>query len=145
MCTADFLGSVERYQEIKCGVPQGSILGQLLFLIYINDIDKVNNSCHSKLYADDTVLYTAHTNPITAYNQVQSNLNRLAAWCEENQLAIHVNFVKVFNYLGVKLDDQINYEHFIKETAKLIAHKMYLFSKIRKYINKKQAITTYKT
>ena len=151
-----------------------NILGPLLFLIYINDIDKVNNSCHSKLYADDTVLYTAHINPITAYNQVQSDLNRLTAWYEENQLTINVNktkaiifgtsnmlrrtqlpkltlnneetdFVKVFNYIGVKLDDQLNYEHFIKETAKLIAHKMYLFSKIRMYINKRQAITIYKT
>ena len=167
-------GLLSEYQEIKCGVPQGAILGPLLFLIYINDIDKVNNSCHSKLYADDTVLYIAHTNPITAYNQVQSDLIRLAAWCDKNQLTINVkksksmifgtsnmlrrtqlpkltlndeetDFVKVFNYLGVKLDDQINYEHFIKETAKLIAHKMYLFSEIRKYINKKQAITIYKT
>ena len=52
------------------------------------------NSCHSKLYADDAVLYIAHTNPITAYNQVQSDLIRLAAWCEENQLTINVKKTK---------------------------------------------------
>ena len=107
------------------------------------------------MYADDTVFYFSHSNCRTAYNQVQCDLNHLGTWCEENQLTINVRktksmicctknmmrnitlpklkinsknteFVKAFKYLGVKLDNQLNYGPFLKETASLIAHKIYI-------------------
>ena len=167
-------GQSSDYQEIKCGVPQGSILGPLLFLIYINDINKVSSGCQCKMYADHTVFYFSHSNCRTAYNQVQCDLNHLGTWCEENQLTINIRktksmifcsknmmrnitlpklkinskdteFVKAFKYLGVKLDNQLNYGPFLKETASLIAHKIYIMSKVRKCINTRQALIIYKS
>ena len=49
-------------KPITCGVPQGSVLGPLFFLLYINDIQEALEDCKLQLYADDTVLYLSHVN-----------------------------------------------------------------------------------
>lgn len=46
-----------RLRRISCGVPQGSILGEILFLFYINDIIKLNTTCHFIIYADDCTVF----------------------------------------------------------------------------------------
>ena len=51
-------GKYSEHRMVKCGMPQGSILGPLLFIIYINDLGKYLNECCINLYADDTALYT---------------------------------------------------------------------------------------
>ena len=50
------------YQEIKCGVPPGSILGPLLFILYINDLPSVSRIIKSILFADDTSIFLSHQN-----------------------------------------------------------------------------------
>ena len=48
--------------DLKCGVPQGSILGPLNFLLYINDLPQAVEDCDVRLYAGDTCIYFKHTN-----------------------------------------------------------------------------------
>ena len=57
-----FLNENSSYADVVCGVPQGSILGPLLFILYINDICNISNYFGFTLFADDTTTVSAHHN-----------------------------------------------------------------------------------
>jgi retron-type reverse transcriptase len=69
-------GVCSQKMTIQCGVPQGSILGPLLFLFYINDICNVSTIFHMILFADDTNIFHSNQNLPDLINQVNSELNR---------------------------------------------------------------------
>ena len=73
---------------ITCGVPQGSILGPLLFLLYINDIPQAVD-CEILLYADDTCLLFQHKDVKEIERQLNKNFSSLCEWFVDNKLSIH--------------------------------------------------------
>jgi hypothetical protein len=75
---------------IYCGVPQGSILAPLLFLLYINDINKVSNVANLILFADDTNLFYSHNNLPFLIDQVNGELDKLSVWLSANKLSINL-------------------------------------------------------
>jgi hypothetical protein len=78
--------------EVTSGVPQGSVLGPILFLIYINDLpDRL--TCHCKIFADDTKMYG---NPATS--QIQENINKVCKWSQTWQLSFNTDKTHVMHF-----------------------------------------------
>ena len=73
---------------IICGVPQGSILGPLLFLLHVNDMGQVVN-CDLLLYADDTGLIFQHKDINIIEHQLNRNFSNICDWFVDNKLSIH--------------------------------------------------------
>ena len=158
---------------ISCGVPQGSILGPLFFIIYVNDLLKLfsDDTVKITLYADDTVLYTSHLNTEEAARCLEGGLNVLSNWCTRNKLTINVkktkhmivnpsnrtafgpkvilnqeqlDLVHKYNYLGVVIDDDLNFDSFLTEKCNKVNVRIYQLSRLRKYITSKIACLIYK-
>ena len=83
------------FQHISCGVPQGSILGPLLFLLFINDLPLYTNNVFTDLYADDTTLYDVQDSVEQIENNLQSALNNLHIWCRGNGMILNSSKTKV--------------------------------------------------
>ena len=156
-------GSISGLLPIVYGVPQGSILGPILFSLYINDIVNIVD-CGIILYADDTVIY--HQD----HQVLQATLERITDWCNDNLLTINVKKshwlklkicaeevnlqnvpkfkinnlelvqVEVYKYLGVFVDVNLNFQKVMANVNSKLAH----FRKIRYYLTKRASILIYK-
>ena len=83
--------SVSKKYHVQFGVPQGSCLGPLLFLIYCNHLALNLDFCCSILFADDTTLYKSHKNLVYLKWCIQEELNQLLDWFRANKLTLNLN------------------------------------------------------
>ena len=83
-------GTRSNWSSVTSGTPQGTILGPLLFLIYINDITNCVSST-VKLYADDTKIYRQIVDPIKDPQLLQIDLSNLMEWARKWQLRLNDN------------------------------------------------------
>lgn len=98
-------GRLSKTLPIQTGVPQGSMLGPLLFSIYVNGLTEITTTASTLMYAEDTVINTQmdkkHTS--TQLDQIQSyqnDLNRISNWCNNRKLSINSKKTKVM-ILGI--------------------------------------------
>ena len=83
--TNSYLGS------ISCGVPQGSILGPLLFILYINDISNISHLMHTILIANDTTILIESDHVSTALKLMNKELQKLNTWLTTNKLSLNIS------------------------------------------------------
>jgi hypothetical protein len=95
-------------KSIKCGVPQGSILGPLLFLIYINDLPTVSQNLVMYMFADDTNVFLKGSNIRDLERIMNHELSLLSEWLKSNKLSLNVS--KTHFILFTSPRKKINYE-----------------------------------
>ena len=92
--------------NVNTGVPQGSVLGPLLFNVFINDIADLDFNVKCKLYADDAVFYISCDNYDTACNSMQIFLNSLTDWLGSNKLLAHEGKTKLMCFTNRTFDNK---------------------------------------
>ena len=84
-------GETSQLKEISCGVPQGSVLGPLLFLIYINDLPNTSKVLHFFLFADDINIYYEAESPEKLGHVMNKELSELHKWLVVNRLSLNID------------------------------------------------------
>ena len=166
-------GTHSSFQAILQGVPQGSVLGPLFYIIYANDISKMVKNCNMALYADDTVLFTANADFRKAISDLQEDINSLSTWCDNNGIMANTEKTKVmvfgspntlnktpqpnlllkdtplqtvtdYKYLGVTLDSQLSYNLHVNRLIGTVSAKLKQFRRMRSFLTCKAALMVYK-
>ena len=152
-------GCSSNHLNITCGVPQGSVLGPLLFLIYINDLPNSSSKLSFYLFADDTNIYFESQSLISLQKVVNTELKHVKKWLDANKLALNVdktNFVifhspqnslndtviikignqyvkqaKYVKFLGILLDENLSWKYHLSELNKKLSRTCGIFFKVR--------------
>ena len=93
--------------NVVCGVPQGSILGLLLFIFYVNDLCRVSNILELIMFADDTNLFFSHKNIKELFLNVNSELSKVIQWFNGNKLSLNKDKTKYTIFHKVRQKDNI--------------------------------------
>ena len=86
----DYCGTLSKTNFLRCGVPQGSILGSLLFILYINDFANISKSLFPIMYADDTNAFMTGRNNNELMVSLNFELSKIKKWLECNKLSLNV-------------------------------------------------------
>ena len=159
-------------EQITCGVPQGSILGPTLFLLYINDIVQCSNLFNYYIFADDTTLVNSNKNLQQLCRITNEELKKMDEWMCVNKLSLNVEKtkfllftpglknmpnanpiisirnkpierVKTANFLGVIIDEKLTWREHIKHIKIKIARCIGIMFRVRHKLNMNGKLSVY--
>ena len=93
-------GCYSDWANVLRGVPQGSILGPLLFLLYVNDLPDVVTKCTVNMYADDVAIYLASKDVNEVADSLNEDLSHIATWIDMNRLKINIGKTQLMTLGG---------------------------------------------
>ena len=155
-----FNGKKSRRRLVRIGVPQGSILGPLLFLIYINDLPNASELLLS-LFADDTTLQASGMTLAELESHINNELIKVSKWFDANQLTLHPNKTryilfnskgkelnltlkgtklkqiaesadeKCFKFLGLQIDEKLSWKHHCDFLLQKLTKVFYSLNRIK--------------
>ena len=167
-------GQCSNWAKICSGVPQGSILGPLFFLIYINDIS-IDLESDVKLFADDTSLFSVVFDPISSANILNRDLAKISNWAHQWKMSFNPDLTKqakevifsrkhnivnhpdlefnnmkversaVQKHLGLLLDEKLTFKDHIKLVIEKATKGIHVLRKLRYYVPRSSLITIYKS
>jgi len=157
------------YTNIKIGVPQGSILGPLLFLLYINDFPIICKHSKCILYADDTAIFFESDNTIQLQNMLNNDLPSICKWLQANKLSLNtektycqiynmsrkeinptvslngknIQFVNKTKYLGMWIDDKLSWSEHIDYVSTTISTSIGILYRSKYFLDQNTRMLLY--
>ena len=140
-------------KTLPCGVPQGSVLGPLLFIIFSNDLPNCLKVTKAILFADDTTIFMSSQNKQYLYESVNKDLHFFNEWFQTNKLSLNVsktnymlfNNTRVDNvkFLGLYFDSKLDWNAHIKFVRNKMNRALYAMRRSNNILKKSHMKTRY--